>query len=251
MNLQKLTALGAECQLVADGLLYASTQVAMPFYGSAIGGYIQELGNQQVRISDNADTLFEAIAHGVEHSPNRIKQLKEVVGRFGIELTEAGELATVCKANEVDYFFIRFVEASFAVANSTLDWHPAVQKAGVFRQEMDGILTGEYQDRVTKNVKLIGSSGHQLTFHFVIDFEQPKEKLIQTISSINKCVDWANVYGTLGKMLDISRISNSKRFIIIEETEDDDLANASSLLSEKATVIPYSNPQELLKALAA
>ena len=66
MNHQILSTLGAQCQPVADGVLCASTQFAMPFYGNAIGGYIQEFGNNRVRISDNADTLFKAVAHGVD-----------------------------------------------------------------------------------------------------------------------------------------------------------------------------------------
>lgn len=249
MNNMTLSVLGAQCQPVADGVIYASTPLAMPFYGNALGGYIQDLGNNRVRISDNADTLFEAITHGVKHSRDRALHIKELAKSFGMEFTDFGELAVVCSLDKVDYFFSRFIEASFALASSTLDWHPAHKKSGAFRRAVSSILTREYKERLTKNVKVTGSSGHQLVFHFAIDSEKPEERLIQTISSSNSCVDWGVVYGTLGKLIDVSRVSEAKRLVVIESVDGDELANASTLLSEKATVIPFTDDGSLIRAI--
>src|SRR5699024_12661944 len=94
----------------------------------------------RVRISDNADTLFEAITHGVKHSKDRELHIKELAKSFDMEFTDVGELAVVCSADRVDYFFSRFLEASFALASSTLNWHPAHKKTGAFTPEMSAIL---------------------------------------------------------------------------------------------------------------
>ncbi len=243
--------LGAECQPVADGVVYASSALVMPFYGNAIGGYIQELGNNRVRISDNADTLFEAVTHGVEHSISKVERIKDTVRRFGVEFTEAGEIAVICRADELDYFFTRFVEASFAVASITLDWHPATQTVGAFRQKIGSVLVRKYRERLEKNVKVMGSSGHQLTFHFVVDAEQQQEQLIQTLALSSGVVDWNNVYSTLGKMIDVSRVRDSRRIVIIESMDDEELVRASTLLSEKAKVIPFIDADRLCNVLAA
>lgn len=249
MNNLTLNVLGAQCQPVADGVIYASTSLAMPFYGRALGGYIQDLGNNRVRISDNADTLFEAITHGVKHSKDRELHIKELAKSFDMEFTDVGELAVVCSVDRVDYFFSRFLEASFALASNTLNWHPAHKKTGAFKREIGSILTREYKERLKKNVKVTGSSGHQLIFHFAIDSEMPEEQLIQTISSSNSSVDWSVVYGTLGKMIDVSRVSEAKRLVIIERADGEELASASTLLSTKATVIPFSNGSDLVNAI--
>lgn len=83
-----------------------------------------------------------------------------------MELSDTGEIAVTCQADELDYFFTRFVEASFAVANTTLDWHPTA-KAKVnhaFKHKLGAVLLGAFKERITKNVKVMGGSGHQLTF---------------------------------------------------------------------------------------
>lgn len=246
-----MNSLKVQQQPISDGIIYASTPLVMPFYGCAIGGYIEDIGNDRVRISDNADTLFEAIAQGVEHSQKRTELIQHTASRFGMELSEAGEITATCQRNELEYFFIRFIEATLAVANTTLDWHPATKVNHKFKQEVGAVLACGFKERITKNVKVMGSSGHQLTFHFVLDADKPNEKLIQTIGLSETSLDWNHVYGTLGKMVDISRIRSSKRIVIIENADTEELLNASALLNEKATIIPFVNDAALLKAVAA
>ncbi|NLD15038.1 MAG: hypothetical protein GX665_08120 [Gammaproteobacteria bacterium] len=52
-------------------------------------------------------------------------------------------------------------------------------------------------------------------------------------------------------MIDVSRVRDSRRTVIIESMGDEELVRASTLLSEKAKVIPFIDADRLCNVLAA
>lgn len=222
----------------------------MPNYGNALGGYVQELGHGRVRISDNADTLFEAISCGVEHSPSRVEKILMLAKNFDVTVSDAGEIAVACTESELPYYFTRFIEALFAIGSATLDWHPKTHH--LFRKNVGQILVRRFGNRIVNGFKTTGGSGHQLSFHFLMDELASRPCVIHTVAAQDGNADWNGVYGTLGKMIDLKNSGNNfRRLVVIEPCRTDELAKASTALAETADVIALSSESILIKSLAA
>lgn len=244
------TQLGFNCKPVAEGLFYLESPLTLPFDGNLIGAYIQEMGNGQVRISDNADTLFAAITHGVKPNAEKGRKLAELVAASGLELSDNGEIFKACPESQLGFYLARFMEAAEHVGFACNKMRPT--PVSRFDQVVGGALKSAYAKKLKTDFKITGASGHQLTLPFAIEAENGQPTLIQTIAAKDGKVDWSLVYRAVGKMLDIKNAHiNSKRRVILEPGDDDENRRAATALADAATVVIYTGAKHLLEDLAA
>lgn len=242
--------LGFNCKPVADGLFYMESPLTLPFDGNLIGAYIQDLGNGQVRISDNADTLFAAITHGVKPTAERGRKMAELVAASGLELSDQGEIFKACPESQVGFYLARFIEAAEHVGFACNAMRPS--PASRFDQLVGAALKSAYPKTLSTDYKIIGASGHQLTLPFAVDVDGDQPTLIQTVPTKDGKIDWSLVYRAVGKMLDIKNAHQStRRRIILESSDEEDNRKAATALADAATVIIYTGAQHLQAALAA
>ena len=244
------TQLGFKCKPVADGLFYLESPLTLPFDGNLIGAYIQDLGNGQVRISDNADTLFTAMTHGVKPTAEKGRKLAELVAAGGMELSDNGEIFKACTEDQLGFYLARFIETAEYVGFACNKLRPS--PVSRFDQVVGSILKTAYPKALRTDYKIIGASGHQLTLPFAIASEDGSTTLIQTVSTKDGKVDWGLVYRAVGKMLDIKNAhQGSVRRVILEPGDEDDNRKAATALADSASVIIYTGPSHLEEALAA
>jgi len=242
--------LGFKCKPVADGLFYLESPLTLPFDGNLIGAYIQDIGNGQVRISDNADTLFVAMTHGVKPTAERGRKMAELVAASGLELSDDGEIFKACQESQLGFYLARFIEAAEHVGFACNKMRPS--PVSRFDQVIGAALREAYPKSLRADYKIIGASGHQLTIPFAIETEDGQTKLIQTVSNKDSKVDWSLVYRAVGKMLDIKNAhEETPRCVILEPGDDIETRKAATALADAASVIVYTGRQPLLDAIAA
>ncbi|WP_404418747.1 DUF1828 domain-containing protein [Marinospirillum sp.] len=121
MNCEDAGALlNLTCKPVTDGLVFLQSPLSLAFDGSGLGAYVQELGNERYRISDNANTLFAAQTFGMASNAKRADQLQQIARSCKVELSDHGELFTVCKAEELPWFLARFMDAMTRIGQACL-----------------------------------------------------------------------------------------------------------------------------------
>lgn len=244
------TQLGFKCTPISDGLFYLESPLTLPFDGNVIGAYIQETGNGNVRISDNADTLFAAMTHGVKPAADKGKRLAELVAASGLQLSDDGEIFAACKESQLGFYLARFIEAAQHVGFACNKMRPQVVSR--FDRTVGAVLKKAYTSHLKTEYRIIGASGHQLILPFAIESKAGSPTLIQTVSAKNGKVDWSVVYRAVGKMLDIKNAySNSDRRVILETADAEENLKAITALADAAAVVVYDSPERLLKDLAA
>ena len=116
-----------DCREVNDLHGGTALEVATPFSlidGSPIVLYILQ-ESQQLRISDNGDTLMHLSGLGldIEHGA-RLNKLRDVVSFFGLTLSKAGDFCRLVQQDQAPFAFAQAVSGLLAVsqwANSQLN----------------------------------------------------------------------------------------------------------------------------------
>lgn len=253
MNCSLLThRLGFTCHPVGDGLSYVQSPLVLSFDGQLIGAYVQDIGMGRVRISDNSDTLFTAMTHGIAPNHKRASYFSELASQSGVTLSEDGELYATCSEELASYYIARFIEAASRIGNACDDMLvPMVSK---FERQVATVLRKSFPKRVRSNVALVGASGHQLSFPIVLDAGTDRPTAIQTIGSGRSGKpNWASIYGAVGKMGDLKNAGDgTRRAVILQAGEPESIQQASIALAETAAVIIYSGDDaRLAEALRA
>lgn len=243
--------LGFKCKPVASGVLYLESPLTLAFDGNLIGAYIQDLGNGKVRISDNADTLFTALTHGLKPTAEKGRKFSALVTEKGLELSDEGEIFKLCTEEQLGFYLARFIEAAEHIGFICDNLLPS--PVSKFDKVIGSALKSAYPQQLKTDYRILGASGHQLTLPFAIELDHAPITLIQTVSAKQGKVDWGTVYRAVGKLLDIKNAhSNLGRVIILEPSSaSDNDRKAATALAEAASVIMYTKPQDLIEALAA
>lgn len=242
--------LGFKCKPVSDSVYYIESPLTLAFDGNLIGAYVQDLGNGNMRISDNADTLFSAMTHGLRPTAAKGRKLAELVEMSGLELSDGGEIFKTCTQDQLPFYLARFVEAAEHVGFACNKLRPS--PISRFDRLIETALRGAYQGRLKTDFHIVGASGHQLTFPFAILDEGEDSTVIQTIPTKNGKVDWSLVYRAVGKMLDIKNAhSGAIRKVILEPGDEDDNRKAATALTDAAEVLIYTGTNHLLEQMAA
>ncbi|SEJ47311.1 protein of unknown function DUF1828 [Azotobacter beijerinckii] len=241
--------LGFKCKPVADGVVYLQSPLALAFDGLLIGAYVQELGAGRVRISDNADTLFAAMTHGVKPTAEKGRRLAALVAERGLELSDDGEIFKICAEEQVGFYLARFIEAAEHVGYACSAMRPT--PASRFDRMIESTLKSAYP-QLKIDYRITGASGHQLTLPFAIEADGEALTLIQTVPAKDGKVDWSLVYRAVGKLLDIKNAHfGTRRRVILEASDEEENRKAATALADAASVIVYTTPAHLLSALAA
>lgn len=238
--------LGFNCSHISANLTYIQSPIQLSFDGAAIGAFVQDIGRGLVRITDNSDILFTAMTHGISPDQRRAKKFSDIARLSGMTLSENGELHTVCPEAQAGFQIARFIEAASRIGDACSDM--LVIRTPKFQRKVGAILGRVYKGRMRRDFALIGASGHQLSFPFVINPGTPSQMVIQTISagSAGK-PNWASIYGTVGKMGDLKNSGDrTKRTVILERGEDESTQQAMVALAETASIIVFDGSSERL-----
>jgi len=252
MNCHEIsTQLGFRCQPLSDGLLYVESPLTLSFDGQLIGAYVQEIGRGLVRITDNADIMFCAITHGLKPHARRADRIAAMASEAGLEFSDGGELHAVCKSEHAGFYLARFIEAASRVGD--LCDEALMPKESRFERLVGGQLEAAFGKRIKRRHSLVGASGHQLEFPFVLDAGAPGQTIIQTVSTSRQgSPNWPSVYGAVGKMGDLKNAGDrSRRLVVLQRGDDISTTQAASALAEHASVILYENRDQLVGLLAA
>lgn len=241
---------GFNCHPISDDVLFVESPISLAFDGKLIGAYVQALGNGNVRISDNADTFFAALSHDIAINANKAKKLAEIASNCGIFLADNGELFITCKEDQTGFFLARLVEAAERIGFLCDGYRPTVLSQ--FEKVIANDLKPFFENRLKRNHRLLGASGHQLEFPFVIDPDRESPICVQTIALRDGKANWSSIYQTVGKMADIKNAAGSiRRKVILEAGDEAANRQAAVALAETASVIIYSGRDALITALAA
>jgi len=221
---------------LADDTGYLESNWAFPADGTLIGAYVTEAEGGRVRVTDDGDIVFNAAIAGADVTPNRAASYRRLVEGFGLTLGDDGIISTTCGVDELRFAIARYMQAANAVAQASLKHRPKDDER--FERLVGSLLTAKFGDRVTHRPELTGISGHQLRFHFAIDFPNTNASLIQTIPAQDSHTSWGKVYEAGGKFGDIRPARPDFRLIaILESTEDTD--NANRYFADIAEVVVY------------
>jgi len=242
--------LGFKCKPVSDDVYYLESPLTLAFDGNLIGAYVQDLGGGNMRISDNADTLFTAITHGVRPTAAKGRKMAELVEMSGLELSDSGEIFKTCTEDQLAFYLARFIEAAEHVSFACNKLRPS--PVSRFDRVIETALRSAYPAVLKTDFHIVGASGHQLTLPFALVEEGEESTIIQTIPTKNGKVDWSLVYRAVGKMLDIKNAhSGTVRKVILEPGDEEDNRKAATALTDAAEVLIYTGTNHLIEAMAA
>lgn len=242
---------GYTCQTVADGVLYAESPFLLAGDGAHLGAYIQDIGSNRVRLSDNADTVFNAMTYGVQFRKSTIQSLRAIAESRGLSLGENGELHAVCDKSKTGELFARFLEAAFMFGEVLEAKRP--EPASGFERTITKVLSAKYGLRLTRGATAVGASGHAVQFPLGLDVGKREQQFIQPIGSRSDgTVNWRSVYQATGKFLDIknNEIPGSRLVVIESANSIESIHQAEVILQNAARVIEYSGPDHLLREIA-
>ena len=242
--------LGFKCKPISESIFYLESPLSLAFDGNLIGAYVQDLGNGNVRISDNADTLFSAMTHGVRPTAAKGRKMAELVAMSGLDLSDDGEIFKSCAEEQLPFYLARFIEAAEHVGFACNKLRPS--PVSRFDRVIESALRSAYPEQLKTDFYIVGASGHQLTLPFALVDEGRDTTLIQTIPTKNGKVDWSLVYRAVGKMLDIKNAhSNTHRKVILEPGDEAESRKAATALADAAEVVIYTGNGHLIEAIAA
>jgi len=245
------TQLGFQCSSIREGLSYVQSPLTLAFDGLLIGAFVQDIGRGLVRISDNADILFTAMTHGMAPNAKRAKRFSAIAQESGISLSDNGELYTTCPEGQAGFYIARFIEAASRIGNACDD--QLIIPVSKFEKTVGRALTTGFSKRFKRSFALVGASGHQLVFPFVIDPGTPQQRIIQTISSGKSGKpSWGSVYGAIGKMGDLKNSGDkTRRIVVMQDGDPDTVQQATIALAQTASIIIYKSDASLIEALKA
>jgi hypothetical protein len=242
--------MGMTYREIGGGAAYLESPLVIPEDGSHIGAYLTQAADGAVRITDDANTLFHALTYGVNPSTGRGKYLKMIAEQCGVSLSDDGEVYAVCRQEELPYYLSRFLEAADRIAFASHGYRPAPSSA--FETMLAPILVAAFPQRLRRNFRVHGASGHQLNFPFVIDANKEEPTFLQLVAAQDGKANWSSVYQALGKMTDLKNNSGqpSKRLVVLESVPVKDVSQATTALADAANVMVFNERTEFIQQLA-
>ncbi len=232
------TALCGRYVKLADSSGYLESNWTFPGDGTLIGAYIVAADGGRVRITDDGDTVFNAVVAGADVTRSRASRYRELAEGFGLVLGEDGVISATCSLDELPYTVARYMQGASAIAQASLKHRPKDNER--FERIIGGLLEAQFGARVTCRPEVTGISGHQLRFPFGLDFSSSTPSLIQTISADDDKTSWKSVYEAGGKFSDIRPIRSDLRLIAVLESAQD-TEKASRYFADAADVVVYES----------
>jgi hypothetical protein len=227
-----LKRLGFHCRLVAENTIAVGT----PFHfcdGEPIGFYLDERGNE-VRLSDNSDTLFHMSSIGMDISDRRAwRGVRQIVSSFGFELLETGEIVGNGLLERQQQLITKYIGAMLAVADLEREHLGLSEEMETYIKEVEMYLKAWKPNASFSYYPAAqGHSGRLHTFHFEFDaklVDAAKPHSGRTGSILRKAADVIN--------------SGDKRsiMVVMDDREDVERANVETdILSTMVSVMSFT-----------
>lgn len=214
--------------------------------GEHLALFLEPSGNGQWLITDHADTLMHASAHGAKLTRPRLDKIKEQFTT--VKISEGGALVAVTDEDNLARTVTDVLNTAIAISHAEESWRPKTREqkfVATVGQELEAVVG----NKLLRNVTVTGVSGHQIEIPFAIDDPTMGRQLIQPVAYGDERMDWANVYKASGKMLDLKSAGaeEGQRIVVVEDIPgDDELGKAATLLSYTATVLLFSHRAQWL-----
>lgn len=232
------------CRALREDVFFIESPFTLGFDGEQLGAYVQTLPDGNALITDDGQILFTAHTHGINIRSSLLERLVDRGRPLGIELGRDGDFHTNCKASVLRDRLADFFEGCLGIGHTLQDAYPTAP--ATFDDRLNDALKRRFPKRVRRQFSVVGASGHQYQFPFVLDPGTPSQRLIHTVSGSTKSLRWSSVTQALGALVDVSRLTPSAElFVIIEGGPRDTIDQAKSALVEEASVIVYHNEQSL------
>ena len=241
-----LENLGYVCAPRAGGAL----RLWSPFTfddGEHLAVFLEPGTDGQWLITDHADTLMHASAHGARITPQRLDRIRQKSS--AVTISEGGVLSSVATPETLPNAITAVLNTAIAISHAEAAWRPKTHEQRFIAsvgKELEAVAGKHLQRGVSVN----GASGHQIEFPFAIDTVAAGRQFIQPVAYGDERMDWANVYKAHGKMFDLKNAGaeDSQRIVIVEDQPDDaEIGKAVTLLSYTAMVLLYSHRTQWLE----
>lgn len=248
---QIIENVGFSCQKIKENVTYISSPYSLGYDPERIGAFVLKQGADRLYVTDDGNQLFTAQTHGLSLNKAKTDRITEVLSRYGISLTESGEVAGWCTEASINEFLPRYLEASIRLSDEVWEMFSGVPKG--FEDKVAKLLEEALPRRVKRDATFIGASGHQLSFPFVIDFGTSSQKIVQTIATKGEKPKWSLVMQALGKLVDLKAVDDAAKTFVVLEHSDDEAAfsQVRSALVDYASVMDMRDQERIIKRLAA
>jgi hypothetical protein len=247
-----LKQLGFECELLADDAWRLWTPFTYGDDGELIGLYVNPVSADAYQVTDYANTLYHGATLGIEWTPAKLRRLRTAMPPL-VDFHH-GEIRVL--ASTVEKLPAAVVAVMDAVLMVSYMERESLPRSGrtLFTHKLDAMLMQFSGERLRRNVKVVGASGRQMEFPYLLVLKSG-DCYIQPVSSGKKRPDWDAVYRAYGKMTDLKEAGaeQSQRCIIVDDSSanQEEMASAITFLSGSARVLRFSQRTEWLPRLAA
>jgi hypothetical protein len=233
-----ISSLGFSCKQLSGGAIRLWSPFTYGRDGQLVSLFVEPT-NGGFLVSDNAQSFMHAVTMGVDVTKSRLEMIRAAISDQTISVSKSGEITAVAHPESLGSAIVGVLNAALTVSAFESTWMPRSQ--ATFERSVGVMLESILGTRLKTKVKVTGASGHQMEFPFAVD-AAGNTTYIQTVAYGHGRVDWSLVYRGLGKMLDLKNADPgfSERAIILEDSPDEELAKAATLLSNSAKVVPFS-----------
>lgn len=251
MNCQSLLSnIGFECLSLDANTLRIWSPFTYGSDGELIGVFVEKRGSRY-HVSDNAEALMHASSMGIKLTDRRVDAVRRAaVGE--VDISRGGVISTTVEDARVHEGVVAVLNAALAVGHFESAWAPRA-RAESFANIVGDVLELELGDRLMRDVRVTGASGHQLELPFAI---QGRSGVIylQPVAAEDDGINWTNVYSGFGKMTDLKNAGadNVARVVVLEDAScDAEMPKAVSLLAMSATVVQFPKLRQWVQRHAA
>lgn len=203
--------------------------------GTLLGAYIVHQAGDKVLVTDDGDTLFNALACGADITHSRTKSYRKVAEANGAKLSSDGEIELETSFQLLTPALSKYFRATLAVSDLAYKHRPSDTERFI---RTIGEDLSRFGKRLTPKPSLTGLSGHQVSFHFGLDVVRDDAIMIHTIAATDGGLKWGDVYEAGGKFKDAKAARQRLRLVaVLENAKDTD--KASSFLADLADVYVY------------
>jgi hypothetical protein len=183
-----LENLGYACAPRAGGAL----RLWSPFTfddGEHLAVFLEPGIDGQWLITDHADTLMHASAHGARITPQRLDRIRQKSA--AVTISEGGVLSTIATPEALPNAITAVLNTAIAISHAEAAWRPKTHEQRFLAsvgKELEAVAGKHLQRGVSVN----GASGHQIEFPFAIDTAEARRQFIQPVAYGDERMDCAS-----------------------------------------------------------
>jgi hypothetical protein len=227
-----LNRLGYDCHMVGDSTVLVETPFCFAD-GEPIHFYLEEIG-EEVKIHDNADTLFHLAGIGMDiRSRKRWQGIKNAVSAFGFELEDSGLIVGKNAKVFEQHLLTQYISALLAVTDFEREHLGLTEEQVEFVKEVEFYLHAQNPGKdIIHSPSVVGHSGKKHNFHFEFD-----GKLVDALKPHGRATG-----SILRKVLDVANAGANRRFmVVIDDRNDPERAQTETdILHTMVSVVQFT-----------